>query len=172
MTTSDTANDENFVERTILPKTTTSRPASDEVFVKMHFWFSVQELVLGLRPPNERRRYKITPSLIGCAPWCTISQDLPCLYNGPELAGVIARHPQFPGSLVAPGIWKEIKIVVNKNTLESCKNPRPTSGWSELTKSCTTSTMNFHMAYFSWIPQNNAKFKLSCKFGESKCNPR
>ena len=59
----------------------------------------------------------------------------------------------------------------NKNTLETCKNPRPTSGWSELTKSCTTSTMNFHMAYFSWIPQNNAKFKLSCKFGESKCNP-
>ena len=60
---------------------------------------------------------------------------------------------------------------MNKNTLETCKNPRPTSGWSELTKSSTTSTMNFHMAYFSWIPQNNAKFKLSCKFGESKCNP-
>ena len=59
----------------------------------------------------------------------------------------------------------------NKNTLETCKNPRPTSGWSELTKSCTTSTMNFHMAYFSWIPQNNARLKLSCKFGESKCNP-
>ena len=36
----------------------------------------------------------------------------------------------------------------NKNTLETCKNPRPTSGWSELTKSYTTSTMNFHMAYF------------------------
>ena len=33
-----------------------------------------------------------------------------------------------------------------------------TSGWRELTKSCT-STMNFHMAYFSWIPQNNAKFR-------------
>ena len=60
---------------------------------------------------------------------------------------------------------------INKNTLETCKNPRPTSGWSELTDSCTTSTMNFHMAYFSWIPRNNAKFKLSCKFGESKCNP-
>ena len=60
---------------------------------------------------------------------------------------------------------------LNKNTLETCKNPRPTSGWSELTKSCTTSTMNFHMAYFSWIPKNNAKFQLSCKFGESKCNP-
>ena len=59
----------------------------------------------------------------------------------------------------------------NKNTLEMCKNPRPTSDWSELTKSCTTSTMNFHMAYFSWIPQNNARLKLSCKFGESKCNP-
>ena len=58
-----------------------------------------------------------------------------------------------------------------KNTLETCKNPRPTSGWSELTKSFTTSTMNFHMAYFSWIPQNNARLKLSCKFGESKCNP-
>ena len=64
-----------------------------------------------------------------------------------------------------------IQCIFNKNTLETCKNPRPTSGWSELTKSCTTSTMNFHMAYFSWIPQNNAKFKLSCKFGESKCNP-
>ena len=58
-----------------------------------------------------------------------------------------------------------------KNTLETCKNPRPTSGWSELTKSCATSTMNFHMAYFSWIPQNIARLKLSCKFGESKCNP-
>ena len=63
------------------------------------------------------------------------------------------------------------KLYLNKNTLETCKNPRPTSGWIELTKSCTTSTMNFHMAYFSRIPQNNAKFKLSCKFGESKCNP-
>ena len=61
--------------------------------------------------------------------------------------------------------------IINKNTLETCKNPRPTSGWSELTKSCTTSTMNFHMAYFSWIQQNNARLKLSCKFGESKCNP-
>ena len=70
--------------------------------------------------------------------------------------------------------WAAVKEILgkfNKNTLETCKNPRPTSGWSELTKSCTTSTMNFHMAYFSWIPQNNAKFKLSCKFGESKCNP-
>ena len=59
----------------------------------------------------------------------------------------------------------------NKNTLETCKNPRPSSSWSELTKSCTTSTMNFHIAYFSWIPQNNTRLKLSCKFGESKCNP-
>ena len=59
----------------------------------------------------------------------------------------------------------------NKNMLETCKNPWPTSGWSELTKSCTTSTMNFHMAYFSRIPQNNPRLKLSCKFGESKCNP-
>ena len=59
----------------------------------------------------------------------------------------------------------------NKNTLETCKNPLPTSGWSELTKSCTTSTMNFNMAYFSWIPQNNARLKLSCKIGESKCDP-
>ena len=24
-------------------------------------------LILGLRPANERRRYKVTPSLIGCA---------------------------------------------------------------------------------------------------------
>ena len=67
--------------------------------------------------------------------------------------------------------WMSPTTCIYKNTLETCKNPRPTSGWSELTKSCTTSTMNFHMAYFSWIPQNNAKFKLSCKFGESKCNP-
>ena len=27
-----------------------------------------------------------------------------------------------------------------------------------------------HMAYFSWIPQNNARLKPSCKFGESKCD--
>ena len=60
---------------------------------------------------------------------------------------------------------------INKNTLETCTNPRPTSGWSELTKLCTTSTMNFHMAYFSWISQNNARLKISCKFGESKCDP-
>ena len=81
-----------------------------------------------------------------------------------------------------PGGWKSRNISfwlpeegqfwrLNKNTLETCKNPRPTSGWSELTKSCTTKTMNFHMAYFSWIPQNNARLKLSCKFGESKWNP-
>ena len=28
----------------------------------------------------------------------------------------------------------------------------------------------FHMVYMSWIPQNNVRSKLSCKFGESKCN--
>ena len=71
--------------------------------------------------------------------------------------------------------WTNSQVAIdykcNKNTLGTCKNPRPTSGWSELTKSCTTSTMNFHMAYFSWSPQNNARLKLSCKFGESKCNP-
>ena len=55
----------------------------------------------------------------------------------------------------------QVTINFNKNTLEACKNPRPTSSWSELTKSCTTSTLNFHMAYFSWIPQNNARSKLS-----------
>ena len=59
----------------------------------------------------------------------------------------------------------------DKNALETWKNPRPTAGWSELPKSCPTSTMNFHMAYISWIPQHNARLKLSCKFGESKCNP-
>ena len=58
----------------------------------------------------------------------------------------------------------------NKNTYETCKNPRPTSRWSKLTKSCATSTMNFHRAYFSWIPQN-ARLKLSGKFDESKCIP-
>ena len=57
------------------------------------------------------------------------------------------------------------KCLRNKNTLETCKIRRPTSGRSELAKSCTTSTMNFHMMYFSWIPQNNASLKLSCKFG-------
>ena len=62
------------------------------------------------------------------------------------------------------------EAILHKNTLETCKNPRPTSRWSELTKSCATSTMNFHIAYFSWIPQN-ARLKLSCKFDESKCNP-
>ena len=57
------------------------------------------------------------------------------------------------------------KCLRNKNTLVTCKSHRPTSGRSELAKSCTTSTMNFHMMYFSWIPQNNASLKLSCKFG-------
>ena len=61
--------------------------------------------------------------------------------------------------------------MTNKNMLEACKNSRPTSGWSELPKSCKISTMNFHMVYFSWIPQNDARLKLSCKFGDSKCNP-
>ena len=61
---------------------------------------------------------------------------------------------------------------IDKNMLETCKNPRPTSGRSELPKSCTMSIMNFHMVYFSWIPQNNARLKLCCcKFGESKCSP-
>ena len=54
--------------------------------------------------------------------------------------------------------------------LEMCKNILPTSGRIELPKSCTTSTMNLHMVYFSWIPQNNARLQLSWKFGESKCN--
>ena len=34
--------------------------------------------------------------------------------------------------------WGNLFSFKNKNTLETCKNPRPTSGWSELTKSCTT----------------------------------
>ena len=63
------------------------------------------------------------------------------------------------------------RSITRTRCLETCKNPRPTSGWSELTKSCTISTLNFHMAYFSWIPQNHARLKLSCKFGESKYNP-
>ena len=50
------------------------------------------------------------------------------------------------------------KCLRSKNTLETCKNSRPTSGRSELPKSCT-STMNFHMVYFSRIPQNNASLK-------------
>ena len=29
----------------------------------------------------------------------------------------------------------------------------------------------FPYGVFLWIPQNNAKLKLTCKFGESKCNP-
>ena len=62
-----------------------------------------------------------------------------------------------------PPIWRH---VVNKNTLETCKNPRPTSGRSEHPKSCT-STMNFDKVY----PQNNAKLTLSHKLGESKFNP-
>ena len=38
-------------------------------------------LILGLRPANERRRYKVTPSLIGWAqtknePWYTQVKDL------------------------------------------------------------------------------------------------
>ena len=53
----------------------------------------------------------------------------------------------------------------NKNMLETCKSPRSTSARSELAKSCTTSTMNFHMMYYSWIPKNNASLKLPCKFG-------
>ena len=65
--------------------------------------------------------------------------------------------------------WPAIKK--NKNTLEKFKNPRPASGRIEHPKSCTTSAMNFHMLYFSCIPQSDARLKLSCKFGESKCNP-
>ena len=32
--------------------------------------------------------------------------------------------------------------------------------------------MYFPRVRFSWIPRNNARLKLSCKLGESKCNPR
>ena len=34
--------------------------------------------------------------------------------------------------------WIKCHCVMNKNTLETCKNPRPTSGWRKLTKPCTT----------------------------------
>ena len=53
-------------------------------------------------------------------------------------------------------IWshstKSVMVSLNiyMDTLETCKNPRPTSGRSELPKSCKTSTMNFHMMHFSW----------------------
>ena len=38
-------------------------------------------------------------------------------------------------------------------------------------KSCPTSTKNFHRVHISQIPQNNARWKLFCKFGEWKYNP-
>ena len=110
---------------------------------------------------------------------CTVGLDWDLLYL--KIASniqqkynffIITKQGTYVNKCVKSSNWTKFHCSsLNKNTLETCKNPRPTSGWSELTKSCTTSTMNFHMAYFSWIPQNNAKFKLSCKFGESKCNP-
>ena len=38
----------------------------------------VTGLILGLRPANERRRYKVTPSLIGWAQ----TKNQPCYYKG------------------------------------------------------------------------------------------
>ena len=47
----------------------------------------ISELILGLRPVNERRRYKVTPSLIGGAqtenqPWICCVQYGVTLLNG------------------------------------------------------------------------------------------
>ena len=92
---------------------------------------------------------------------------IPVLYQWPSLSRLYLffKYRNWP-------MTKKIMLIIrNKNTLETCKNSRPTSGQSELPKSCTTSTMNFHMVYFSCIPHNNSRLKLSCKFGESKCNP-
>ena len=93
-----------------------------------------------------------------------ITMSIKCLLMPWRLVSPWYQQPQY---------WTERTRFdpLNKNTLETCKNPRPTAGWSELTKSCTTSTMNFQKAYFSRILQNNARLKLSCKIGESKCNP-
>ena len=100
--------------------------------------------------------------------WIVMQKEFPCRKNfhvvtssWNECYGWHLSRTQYS--------WDHL-IMRNKNTLETCKNPRPTSGWSELPKSCTTSTLNFHMAYFSSIPQKNATLKLSCKFAESKCN--
>ena len=60
--------------------------------------------------------------------------------------------------------------IIRTRTRRRVKTLQPTLGWSELPKS-SPSTMNFYMVYFSLIPQNNARLKLSCKFGESKCKP-
>ena len=49
--------------------TLTSSPKVNELRLDI---FSLQRLILGLRPANERRRYKVTPSLIG---WAQISPD-------------------------------------------------------------------------------------------------
>ena len=63
-----------------------------------------------------------------------------------------------------------LKRKENKNTLETCKNPRPTSGWSELT---VMHNINYEFPHgiFFMNSTNNARLKLSCKFGESKRNP-
>ena len=52
-----------------------------------------------------------------------------------------------------------VALAIRYKNTETCKNLQLTSRQSELPKSCTTST--FHMVYFSWIPQNIARWKLN-----------
>ena len=61
------------------------------------------------------------------------------------------------------------KYLRNKNRLETCKNPRPTSARGEFP---IMHNINYEFPHgvFFINSTNNASLKLSCKFGESKCN--
>ena len=62
----------------------------------------LSELILGLYPANERRRYKVTPSLIGWAQ----TYNQPCLYSsGPlvvqlKLTGLPIHYKYYTGTLI------------------------------------------------------------------------
>ena len=50
-------------------------------YVQFDEWMRNAGLILGLRPANERRRYKVTPSLIGLAQTYIIDPENGYLYQ-------------------------------------------------------------------------------------------
>ena len=55
---------------------------------------TVSGLILGLRPTNERRRYNVTPSLIG---WAQTKNQSYSLYDWQVTAGPARSHDAYPG---------------------------------------------------------------------------
>ena len=106
----------------------------------------MHDFIRKLHPASFRQSHGYVCGIMFAVQWPEVTKPI-------DGTSVVYRTKQPKQKRVGDG-GNMANYVIYKNTLETCKNPRPTSVLSELPKSCTTLTMNFHTVYFSWIPQN------------------